>query len=271
MAPAAPLPAAGAVVAVKDLSRAKSRMIGLPAPLRGRVATLMAVAVARAWSEVVESVVVVTTAPGIGPLLSAHGVRARVVPDPRAGLNAAFEAGERALRPAGCDLVVASMADLPALTAGALREALASCTESGRWFVRDAPGTGTTVLAARGEQLTPLFGPGSAARHHASGAVELAAPEELRVDADEPADLLRAVEFGIADPLAALLDGGTLGAHDTATVIGPSDDGWAVVTAAGSQAHAPRRAVGPELRRLAPGQRVHLVRAAEGTVLDLWI
>lgn len=262
---------AGAVVAVKDLSRAKSRLGVLPAALRGRLASLMAVTVTRALSEVVDDVAVVTTAPGIGPLLTAYGVAAQIVADPRAGLNAAFEAGETVLRGHGCALVVACMADLPALSAEAVGAALTPCTGRGRWFVRDAAGTGTTLLAAHEAALTPAFGAGSAARHAASGAQELSADERLRLDVDELPDLEAAAALGLGPPVTALLPGGRIGRHTTGVVAGADGDGWTVVTAAGSRAYAPASALGPDVRRLAAGQRVHLVREAAGSVGHVWI
>lgn len=262
----------GAVVAVKDLSRAKSRMTTLPAALRGRLASLMAVTVTAALTDVVDHVVLVTTAPGLGPLLDEYGLSAPVVADPRGGLNAAFESGENALRATGCDLIVACMADLPALNADAVRAALAACTGTGRWFVRDAVGTGTTLLAARGTPLAPAFGPGSAQRHAGSGAREVVADDRLRLDADNADDLTRAIALGVSPPVTALVDQGALGAYTTGTVAGLSPEGrWPIVTAAGTRAYAEPAALGAELRRLAPGQRVHLVHSADGTVRHVWI
>lgn len=261
----------GAVVAVKDLSRAKSRLGALPAALRGRLASLMAVTVIRALSEVVDDVVVVTTAPGIGPLLTAYGVAARIVADPRAGLNAAFEAGETVLRGHGCALVVACMADLPTLSGESVRAALAPCTGRGRWFVRDAAGTGTTLLAAHDADLMPAFGSGSAARHAASGAQELRADARLRLDVDELPDLEAAAALGVGHPVTALLPGGQIGRHTTGVIADADRDGWTIVTAAGGRAYAPASALSPDVRRLTAGQRVHLVREAAGTVGHVWI
>lgn len=258
-------------MAVKDLSRAKTRMTSLPAALRGRLASLMAVGVARALNAVVDEVVVVTTAPGIGPLLTDYGVRAEVVPDPRAGLNAAFEAGESVLRNRGHGLIVACMADLPAVTSDALTAALAQCAGDGRWFVRDATGTGTTFLAARGELLGPVFGPGSAELHAQSGAIELTADERLRRDADEARDVAAAIGLGIDSPVSALIDTGAMAQHETGVVAGPSDQGWAIVTAEGVRAYAGSSALGADVRRLAPGQRVHLARADDGRIRHLWL
>ncbi|HHV22424.1 MAG TPA: 2-phospho-L-lactate guanylyltransferase [Propionibacterium sp.] len=262
---------AGAVIAVKDLSRAKSRMAALPPAHRGRLAGLMAVVVAKACAEVLDAVVIVTTAPGIGTLLAAHGVSVRVVADPRSGLNAAFEAGAQALVESGCELVVACMGDLPALTPAGLADALAGCSGHGRWFVRDDEETGTTLLAARGASLAPAFGPDSATRHMDSGAVELTASAGLRLDADTPDDLLRAAALGIGHPVSPLIDGDQIARHTTGTVVGGSGEGWELLLTTGFRTYAPAGALAPEVRQLAPGQRVHLVRTADGAVRHLWI
>lgn len=291
---------------IKDLSRAKSRMTALAPAHRGRLAALMAVTVARACAEVVDQLVVVTTAPGIGPLLAAYGPAVRVVADPRSGMNAAINAGAAALLVDGCEFIVATVADLPALTATDLADTLTGCVGTGRWFVRDDVGTGTTLLAARGVPLSPLFGPDSATRHADSGAQELAVAAGLRLDADQPDDLLRAIPLGLDEPVASLIADGQLAEHTTGTVVGPGwsglkargpgvsgpetgavgtvgpdqegstgmgagGDGWEVVLAAGTRAYAPASALGREFRSLAAGQRVHLVRDAAGGIRHLWI
>ncbi|WP_425309432.1 2-phospho-L-lactate guanylyltransferase [Ammonicoccus fulvus] len=262
---------AAAVVAVKDLSRAKTRLTSLSPALRGRLAALMAVTVVRALTEALDRVVVVTTAPGIGPLLHDHGLPTEIIADPRAGLNAAFAEGAARLRADGADLVVACMADLPALTTDSVRRTLASCADRGRWFVPDAAGTGTTLLAARGLELDPRFGPGSAQHHAVSGATELDAPDGLRVDVDAPADLAAAAAVGLLPPVAALVDEGRIGRWDTGIVVGPEADGWAVLTSGGSRVRAEADALGADVVRLAAGQRVHLVRSPEGPIRHLWI
>lgn len=262
---------AAAVVAVKDLSRAKTRLTSLSPALRGRLAALMAVTVVRALTEALDRVVVVTTAPGIGPLLHDHGLPTEILADPRAGLNAAFAAGAARLRAEGAGLVVACMADLPVLTSDAVRRTLAPCVEEGRWFVRDAAGTGTTLLAARSRDLAPHFGPDSAHRHTSSGAIELAAPDNLRIDVDAPADLAAAAAVGLLPPVAALVDDGRIGRWDTGVIVGPEADGWAVLTSSGSRVHAGTEALGADVLRLAAGQRVHLVRSPAGLIRHLWI
>lgn len=262
---------AGAVVAVKDLSRAKTRLTSLSPALRGRLAALMAVTVVSALTAAVDRVVVVTTAPGIGPLLRDYGVPTEIVADPRAGLNAAFEAGATVLRGDGAGLVVACMADLPALTAESVRRLLRRCSGPGRWFVPDAAGSGTTLLAARDLLLDPRFGPSSARQHAASGALAVEADPDLRTDVDAPADLAAAARVGLLPPVAALVEDGHVGRWDTGVVVGPAGEGWLVLTSAGSRAYAGPDALGADVLRLAAGQRVHLVRTPAGAIRHLWL
>ncbi|MEV5393651.1 2-phospho-L-lactate guanylyltransferase, partial [Nocardia farcinica] len=77
----------------------------------------------------------------------------------------------------------------------------------GRAIVTDHAGTGTAALLVRdGGELAPAFGPDSARRHIAAGAVDL--PGEwpgLRRDVDTAADLERAVELGAGSSTRALL------------------------------------------------------------------
>ena len=99
-------------------------------------------------------------------------------------------------------------ADLPALRADELAAALLEVPAGGRGFVADASGEGTTLLAARSPQpLDPQYGTGSAARHRASGAVELPAGPGLRRDVDTPADLRDALALGVGPRTAAVAAG----------------------------------------------------------------
>lgn len=261
----------GAVVALKDLSEAKSRVTALGPAVRRRLAELMAITVVRALAEVVDELVVVTAAPGVPGLLSAYGLTVRCLPDPGHGLNRAYAAGAADLTSRGCDLVLACMADLPALTPAAVADAVAACTGRGRWFVPDTPGTGTTLLAARDCALSPAFGPDSAARHARSGACELAADPGLRRDVDNAEDLAEAARLGLQPPVSSLLDADGRVTHDTAVVAGPQFPGWSLISSGGTRAYASPDAVGAEVRALATGQRVHLVRDADGAVRHLWL
>lgn len=131
----------------------------------------------------------------------------------RPGLNAALaEAAEYAARTWPADGVVALVADLPALQPEQLAAALTAAAEHDRSFVPDAPGTGTTLLAARpGTPLSPAFGPDSAARHGRVAAALDAAPG-LRHDVDTAEDLLAVAELGLGPATRAVL------ADDTAIV-----------------------------------------------------
>lgn len=231
----------------------------------------MAVTVARALAAAVDELVVVTAAPGIQGLLAAHGVSARCLADPGTGLNPALSIGVEELLARDCGLVVACMADLPALTAADVTAALAECVGPGRWFVPDAESTGTTLLAARGRALNPAFGPDSASRHRAGGAVELAGTPALRRDVDDAADLGAAARIGLQLPVSMLIGAEGRTVHDTAVVIGRTAAGWELIISGGARTMAPPSAVGADLRTLATGQRVHLARDADGSVRHVWL
>lgn len=79
----------------------------------------------------------------------------------------------------------------------------------GRAFLADAPGVGTTLLAAdAGAALAPGFGVASRARHLASGAREigLRGVDSVRQDVDTGADLRAALALGVGPHTAAALD-----------------------------------------------------------------
>jgi 2-phospho-L-lactate guanylyltransferase len=124
------------------------------------------------------------------------------------GLNAALtEAAEHATRSWPADGVVALVGDLPALRPGELAAALTAAAGQPRSFVADAPGTGTTLLAATpGTPLRPEFGAGSAERH-AAAATPLDAGPGLRHDVDTAEDLHAAAVLGLGPATAALLAG----------------------------------------------------------------
>ena len=181
------------LVPVKTLALAKSRL-ERPAT-RGalmRAFALDAIAAAVA-SPAVAQVYVVTDEPGF----DADATR---LPDGGGGdLNEALRHAERQVRALHPGVGVAAMcADLPALATDDLTVALRAGT-SHRWFVADAPGTGTTLLVAEpGAALDPHFGVASARRHAESGAVPVRADvTTLRADVDTDADLEHAHHLGL--------------------------------------------------------------------------
>lgn len=192
---------------VKGWDRAKTRLAplapGLPRELAAAFARdaiaagLLAAAVARVY--------VVTDQADF----TASGVT--VLPDEGEGdLNAALRAAADRIRAELPGLGIAAMcADVPCLRPADLTAALAGPESpgAGRWFVADAAGTGTTLLAARpGVSLDPHFGSGSAARHRTSGAVPLEASlATLRRDVDTAADLTDAARLGVGAHTAEVL------------------------------------------------------------------
>lgn len=71
-----------AVVALKSLPRAKSRLGALSAPVRERLARCMALDTLAALTRAVDEVLVVSDQPDLGAALARHGVTARVVAEP---------------------------------------------------------------------------------------------------------------------------------------------------------------------------------------------
>lgn len=255
------------MVPVKDLATAKSRLGGVDA-LRQRLALLMAADTIRALNAVVDRVVVVSEVPGIGSFLRRYGAIAEVLGDPGTGLNGAFTAGEQYALAGGAEVVLACVADLPALTAATVRDVVTQLPRPGRGFVPDAEGTGTCMVLASGVPLAPAYGVDSAQRHRESGALELAADPAERLDIDGATDLANAAP-AVGPATASVLVEGRLGEHLMATIAGPSEQGWSAVTATGVRIEVPAAAPEPGLSPR-QGQRVHLVRGPGGPI-SCWI
>ncbi len=163
------------VVAVKDLSRAKTR---LAESLSASDRTDLVVAMLRDTLSVlvgardtadparITDVTVVTPDPVVASIAAECGVGH--LPDParraigESGLNAALTDAERALGTAGGAIdVVALQADLPALRTAELLDALGQARRGGRSIVVDHTGTGTSALFACGPstRLDPSSAP----------------------------------------------------------------------------------------------------------------
>lgn len=107
--------------------------------------------------------------------------------------------------------VVVLPGDLPAMQGATLSETLRSAAEHELSFCADAVGTGTTlVMAQTPAALRTAYGPDSAARHRALGAVEVTgAPLAVRRDIDVLSDLVAAHEIGLgANTRQVLVDFG---------------------------------------------------------------
>nr|WP_221442785.1 2-phospho-L-lactate guanylyltransferase [Nocardiopsis algeriensis] len=199
------------VVPVKHLGRAKSRLALAAGRHREELALAVAcdtVAAARACAAVA-AVFAVTEDPRAGAELAALGAVV-VGGEPGTGLNPALAHGARAARRRLPGLGVCALsADLPALRPPELGRVLAAAAGYGRSFLPDAPGVGTTLLAASpGHPFLPAFEGASRVRHLARGAHELVLPdvESVRRDVDTPADLRAALELGVGPRTRALLD-----------------------------------------------------------------
>ncbi|MEV7788085.1 2-phospho-L-lactate guanylyltransferase [Streptomyces sp. NPDC088106] len=198
------------VVPLKPLAQAKSRLSDTADDgLRPGLALAFAQDTVAAALEcpAVRDVVVVTNDALAARELAALG--AGIVPDqPRDGLNAALAHAAAAVGSSRTAASVAALnADLPALRPPELARVLDSAAAFPRAFLADAAALGTTLLtASRGRELRPFFGPGSRARHRASGAVELfpGAVDSVRQDVDTGDDLRAALALGVGPRTAAV-------------------------------------------------------------------
>lgn len=192
------------LVPVKTLTLAKSRLEVSRPDHRESLMRAFALDALTAASQAatVGQVYVVTDEPG----LDVEG--AVCLPDEGDGdLNAALRKASHRARVLDPGRAVAAMcADLPCLRAEDLDLALRA-GGSPRWFVADASGGGTTLLAAAaGVDLDPCFGSGSADRHEQSGAAPVrGALPTLRMDVDTEGDLEQAISIGVGRHTASAL------------------------------------------------------------------
>ena len=301
-------PAVGAVIALKSLTEAKTRL-DAPTDLRQRIALSMFLDTAAAVSSVADQTVVISTQPGLADLLRQLQIEASVLADdPTNGLNPALQLGETWLRAAGADRILACVGDLPSLNPSAVRAVLSAADRAGepqdadrRYFVSDAAGVGTTMLITDRSPLRPRFGGLSGRAHRDSGAEPLTAPTiadeaqldhwaRARRDVDTEEDLHAAYRLGLGRWTTSLIDPttGTTGTFHTVTVAepcGPSStstaaqvqavesaiEGFAcsVITESGSRLPLALAAFQGEGRRLRAGQRLHAV-IGSGRVLTAW-
>ena len=199
-----------AIVPVKPLDSAKSRISGERAE-----AELLAVAFLRDTlealrrSQSVADIVVATSDRRIAHLCQGAGC---VVVDDSAtpGINSAVHAAAQACQ--GDHPVLALVSDLPALDPSTVDRVVSLAAGLPRSFMPDASGHGTTMWCAAAPELVETsFGPDSAARHAAAGAVDLAAEGgadlwRARQDVDTPEDLQRVLALGVGLHTRSVLD-----------------------------------------------------------------
>jgi 2-phospho-L-lactate guanylyltransferase len=270
---------AGAVIALKPTEHAKSRL-GVPDPVRRRLAWTMASDTLSALSQALSQVLVVSDQPALEARLRRAGLVAEVIGEAGQGMNSALSHGAEALRGQGLSTVVACVGDLPALRPRSVLRVIDASRAHPRSFVADATGVGTTMLVAHGVELQPQFQGRSAAAHHASGAVSLTAEAigspiaDARRDVDTEVDLAVAIGIGVGPATGALVDHetGRLGRYEliTATDWRNAAGEQLAVTASGRRMILPAEALGVELRHARIGQRLHAVQA-RGRVLSAWL
>lgn len=199
------------VVPVKRLAAAKTRL-GPPYDLhRADLALAFALdtTAAALACPTVDAVVTVTDDPVAADAL--RDIGAQVVADePDAGLNPALTHGAAAAARMWPDRGAGALsADLPGLRPDELTTVLARAAAHDRSFVRDAGGSGTTLVLARSAaDLRPSFGPGSADRHASSGMTDLSSIDVMSVrrDVDTAGDLDLAAASGFGQRTTRLLD-----------------------------------------------------------------
>lgn len=225
-------PRVAVLVPVKALAHAKTRLAGaaLTGAGLGREELMRAfardVCTAARTAAAVQAVHVVTDAPEVLPGLDDAARPAAPLgwlPDEGEGdLNQALGRATLRLRAEDPAVSVAALCgDLPCLRPDDLDRALAVALDrvaitrtapsdaagTGRSFVPDAEGVGTTMLVAPpGVDLDPRFGPGSAHRHQESGAARImTGVASLRRDVDTETDLRAALSLGVGAATSRLL------------------------------------------------------------------
>jgi 2-phospho-L-lactate guanylyltransferase len=189
-----------ALVPVKPPALGKSRLVGLADDERRALAAAFALDTVAACvaSTAIAEVLVATDDASFSVELA--GLGAVTIPDGVAmDLNGTLRQSAAEARRRWPDLVpVALTADLPAVRAGDLDEALAGLVPGESAYVADTTGLGTTLYTASYERFDPRFGPGSALAHDATGARAITATlPRLRRDVDDLEDLRDALALGV--------------------------------------------------------------------------
>lgn len=207
------LPEFALVVPVKPPTVGKSRLKGIDDEQRRALAQAFALDTIAVCLDVgAAGVLVSTDDAAFSARCSALG--SATVPDgDTRDLNAALrQAAAEARRRWPHAAPVALCADLPALSADDLREALGGVAAGTPAFVADADGTGTTLYTASYAGFDPRFGMGSRRAHLASGATEIGGElPTLRRDVDDLDDLRAAIALRVGPETRRLAHFATAG------------------------------------------------------------
>lgn len=190
-----------AIVPVKSLALAKSRLAGLlDPPERRALALAMLEDVLRA-AELAPSIsqtLVVSRDPTV--LRLARSLGAQPVADRTDGLNAALSQAALGARAAGADRMLALHGDLPLVTPGELEGMTAALSEQVQLSLAPARDGGTNALGCRLPPPLPFwFGRASLERHLAEARergleIQLVRQPGLERDIDRPEDLIWLLE-----------------------------------------------------------------------------
>lgn len=189
-----------AVIPVKPLALAKSRLAGVlaPAERRGLVLEMLACVLRALHAAPAQIAAAWLASPDPEVLALAAELGARPLPDAGAGLNQALERARATLVAAGAPALLVLPADVP-LVEPADIATLAAALSGGADVVLapDAAGQGSNALGMRLPSPLPFrFGTASAAAHRRAAAeaglvlVEHRSPT-LGLDVDDPASLAR--------------------------------------------------------------------------------
>ena len=255
-----------AVVPVKSLATAKSRLAPASDERRRALALSFAVDTVAALRAVPEIRTVVVVTADTAVAAEVGGPDVEILPEPaEGGLNAAIMAGVDWSRSRHADAgVVVVAADLPALRSPDVAAVLRIASAQPRTVLADREGTGTTMLTGLPHTPPrPRFGSDSLARHRAEGAqvIDGRGLDRAARDVDTPDHLEEARRLGLGAATGQVLDPNhqhrsvrrqaTVASFDQGTQTGEVllDDGTRLDLPAGTW----RSASGRSLRR---GQRV---------------
>ena len=191
---------AQALLALKDLSQAKTRLAGLlGSPERQALAQAMAedvIAVLAVHPDITQ-IILVSNDPSAAMLAARYGAQCWAESELAcSGLNALLQRASERLLASADDTVLVLHADLPLLEADDISAALALHRQSGGLVIAcDRQGTGTNLLAFNRASMPQFcFGTDSCAEYseralRAGVPLQLLQRPGLAADVDEPADL----------------------------------------------------------------------------------
>ena len=182
-----------ALVPVKPPALGKSRLVGLADDDRRALAAAFALDTVAACVSSARIVQVLVATDDASFSVELAGLGAVTIPDGVAmDLNGTLRQSAAEAHRRWPELVpVALTADLPAVRASDLDDALGAVTPGEAAYVADADGLGTTLYTAPYDHFDPRFGPGSALAHDGTGARPIGAPlPRLRRDVDDLDDAL---------------------------------------------------------------------------------